>query len=131
MLVTISPVRHSKDGLHENNLSKAVLHLYAKYLTEQFENMLYFPAYELVVDELRDYRFYKEDLLHPTDQAVDYVFEKFKLSHFSTVALQRFDLMERLRKAQLHHFMNATIEEVAKHEQYIQQLKEQLEKLDQ
>ncbi|MCB9222863.1 MAG: GSCFA domain-containing protein [Crocinitomicaceae bacterium] len=130
VLVTVSPVRHSKDGLHENNLSKAVLHLYAKYLTDQFTNIHYFPAYELVVDELRDYRFFKEDLVHPSQQAVDFVFDKFKYSHFNEGTLKRFELMERLKRAQLHHFMNATIEEVTKHEQHIQQLKEQLEKMD-
>jgi hypothetical protein len=129
--VTVSPVRHSKDGLHENNLSKSVLHLYAKHLTEQFDNINYFPAYELVVDELRDYRFFKEDLVHPNNQAVDFVFDKFKETSFDNSTLQRFELTEKLRKAQLHHFMNGTIEEVAKHEQHIKQLKEQLEKMTQ
>lgn len=83
IIFTVSPVRHSKDGLHENNLSKATLHLAINKLTEQFKNCNYFPAYELVIDELRDYRFYKDDLVHPTDLAVNYVWEKFTESYFS------------------------------------------------
>src|SRR5690606_15008102 len=68
VLVSVSPVRHSKDGLHENNISKGILHLLAKHLTDSFERVVYFPAYELVVDDLRDYRFFKEDLVHPNKQ---------------------------------------------------------------
>jgi len=77
IVFTVSPVRHVKDGLHENNLSKAVLHLVVKNLVEQHTNCHYFPAYEIVIDELRDYRFFKDDLVHPTDMAISYVWEKF------------------------------------------------------
>lgn len=83
VLLTVSPVRHIKDGIHENNLSKSILLLLSDYLVNTFSKVSYFPAYELIVDDLRDYRFYKEDLIHPTNQAVDYVFEKFSETYFS------------------------------------------------
>ena len=82
VVFTASPVRHAKDGLHENNLSKSTLLLAINNLVEQNSNYHYFPAYEIVIDELRDYRFYKDDLVHPTDLAVNYVWEKFSDCYF-------------------------------------------------
>ena len=76
-IFTVSPLRHLKDGLHENQLSKAALLLAVDQVCKDFDNAHYFPAYEILLDELRDYRFYKEDMVHPTDQAVKYIFEKF------------------------------------------------------
>lgn len=74
---TVSPLRHLKDGLHENQLSKAALLLAVNEVCNRFENAHYFPAYEILLDELRDYRFYKEDMIHPTEQAVRYIWERF------------------------------------------------------
>ena len=74
---TVSPLRHLKDGLHENQLSKAALLLAVGDVCKQFSNAHYFPAYEILLDELRDYRFYKEDMVHPTEQAVRYIWERF------------------------------------------------------
>ena len=76
-IFTISPLRHLKDGLHENQLSKAALLLAVDHVCKQFANAHYFPAYEILLDELRDYRFYKEDMVHPTEQAVRYIWERF------------------------------------------------------
>ena len=76
-IFTVSPLRHLKDGLHGNQLSKSTLLLAVDQVCEQFSNAHYFPAYEILLDELRDYRFYKEDMVHPTDQAVRYIWEKF------------------------------------------------------
>lgn len=76
-IFTVSPLRHLKDGLHENQLSKASLLLAVDEVCKAFGNAHYFPAYEILLDELRDYRFYKEDMVHPTDQAVRYIWEKF------------------------------------------------------
>lgn len=131
IVLTVSPVRHSRDGLHENNLSKSVLHLFCKQLTESFDQINYFPSYELVVDELRDYRFYKEDLVHPTQQAIEFVFENFRKSNFDEPTEQKFLLHEQLRKAENHLFLNATIEEVRKHEEYIAELKQKLAGIEQ
>ena len=76
-IFTVSPLRHLKDGLHENQLSKAALLLAVDQVCKQFENAHYFPAYEILLDELRDYRFYKEDMVHLTEQAVRYIWERF------------------------------------------------------
>ena len=76
-IFTVSPLRHLKDGLHENQLSKAALLLAVDQVCKQFENAHYFPAYEILLDELRDYRFYQEDMVHPTEQAVRYIWERF------------------------------------------------------
>ena len=76
-IFTVSPLRHLKDGLHENQLSKSALLLAVDEICKSFDNAHYFPAYEILLDELRDYRFSKEDMIHPTDQAVRYIWEKF------------------------------------------------------
>lgn len=94
-IFTVSPVRHLADGLHQNQLSKAVLHLGIERIVAECANAHYFPAYEIVVDELRDYRFYAEDMAHPSAQAVNYVFDRFM-----EYGLKRGDaeLLERARK---------------------------------
>ncbi len=78
IIFTVSPVRHLKDGMIENQRSKAVLLLSIKELTDLFpDNTHYFPSYEIMMDDLRDYRFYDSDLIHPNEQAIDYIWEKF------------------------------------------------------
>jgi hypothetical protein len=77
VIFTISPVRHLREGVIENNRSKAILIQAVHQLVEKYEQLYYFPAYELVIDDLRDYRFYAEDLVHPNYQATQYVWEKF------------------------------------------------------
>ena len=76
-IFTVSPVRHLSDGLHANTLSKATLHLGIEKLVNRYPNAHYFPAYEILIDELRDYRFYADDMMHPSAQAADYIFERF------------------------------------------------------
>ncbi|MFA7274035.1 MAG: GSCFA domain-containing protein [Crocinitomicaceae bacterium] len=77
IVFTVSPVRHSKEGLVENNRSKARLLLLCEEL-EKLDNVHYFPAYEMVIDQLRDHRFFAEDLVHPNEQAIDFVWTKFQ-----------------------------------------------------
>lgn len=77
VIFTISPVRHLRDGFVENNRSKATLIQAVHSLVDKQENIFYFPAYELVIDDLRDYRFYAEDMVHPNYAATNYVWEKF------------------------------------------------------
>jgi len=84
ILFTVSPVRHTKDGMIENQLSKSKLITSIHEVSSQFENCHYLPVYEILMDDLRDYRFYKEDLIHPNSQAVNYIFEKFGEAYFST-----------------------------------------------
>lgn len=77
IILTVSPVRHFKDGAHENNLSKSTLLLASDQLTKQFDSISYFPAYELQMDDLRDYRFYADDMCHPSEQAIEYIWNHF------------------------------------------------------
>lgn len=83
IILTVSPVRHLKDTLELNSVSKSVLRLACHQIAGQFDDVEYFPAYEIVMDDLRDYRFYKADMLHPTEEAEDYVWDKFMERYFS------------------------------------------------
>jgi len=83
ILFTVSPVRHTKDGMVENQLSKSKLITAIHEVASQFGNCHYLPIYEILMDDLRDYRFYKDDLIHPNSQAVTYIFEKFGEAYFS------------------------------------------------
>lgn len=83
ILFSISPVRHTKDGIVENQLSKSKLITALHEVISCTENTTYLPVYEMMMDDLRDYRFYKEDLIHPTKQAVEYIWEKFGNAYFS------------------------------------------------
>ena len=76
-IFTVSPIRHVKDGLHENQLSKATLLQAVDVISNQYAAVSYFPSYEIMLDELRDYRFYADDLVHPSSLAVQYIWERF------------------------------------------------------
>lgn len=103
VIVTVSPIRYAKYGYHGSALSKATLLLAADRLERESGGCVtYFPAYEIVNDELRDYRFYREDMLHPTDQAVEYIWERFAATFFSD-ATKRFIADWRPIKAALGH----------------------------
>ena len=101
-IFTVSPIRHWKDGAHENTVSKSTLHLALDALEKQFDFVHYFPAYEIMMDELRDYRFYASDMLHPSDVAVDYIWQRFGDTYFSSETLNLKKELERLR-ADLNH----------------------------
>ncbi|MDQ8185125.1 GSCFA domain-containing protein [Pelagicoccus sp. SDUM812002] len=81
--ISVSPVRHARDGLHENNLSKSSLLIATEELTGSLPHCSYFPAYDILLDELRDYRFYAEDLVHPSNLAINFIWEKFSQAYFS------------------------------------------------
>lgn len=99
---TVSPVRHLKDGIHENTLSKAILHLAIEQLCSQCGNCSYFPAFELLNDDLRDYRFYASDMAHPSEQAVEYIWEHFQQTFMSDATRQAISEGERIYK-RLNH----------------------------
>jgi hypothetical protein len=82
VVLTVSPVRHTKDGMTENQVSKSTLRVAADIVSKQFENVHYFPAYEIMLDELRDYRFCEADMIHPNEQAQDYIWERFMAAYF-------------------------------------------------
>ncbi|MEQ9466488.1 MAG: GSCFA domain-containing protein [Ekhidna sp.] len=84
IIFTVSPVRHIRDGLVENNRSKAILLDSIHQLVEEYKNVHYFPAYEILIDELRDYRFYAEDMIHPSSQAINYIWDTFSQTYFDS-----------------------------------------------
>lgn len=108
ILLTVSPVRHIKDTLPLNAVSKATLRILCHQVTESFSQVFYFPSYELLLDDLRDYRFYQEDLIHPSAFAETYIWEKFVETHLNSHAQHlltqwgqiRRDLQHRPRQAQ-------------------------------
>ncbi len=105
IVFTVSPVRHWADGAHNNNLSKSTLHLAVNELLES-ENTEYFPSYELIIDELRDYRFYDRDLLHPNEIATDYVWEKLSENWIENYTQKEIAEIEKLISSANHRPFN-------------------------
>jgi hypothetical protein len=105
IILTISPVRHLKDGAEENQLSKAIL-LVAVHELCRKGLATYFPAYEIVLDDLRDYRFYDTDMVHPSPQAIEYIFEKFSISWLSEEARKLNVQIMEIKKAAEHRPVN-------------------------
>jgi len=101
IVFTVSPVRHSKDGLVENNLSKARL-LEAVHQLVLEENTSYFPSYELVIDVLRDYRFFKEDRVHPTEEAINFVWKQFEATYCTHATTDLNRSVEKVNKLVQH-----------------------------
>ena len=87
ILLTVSPVRHIRDGVHNNNVSKSALLLACEEIQNTFVDVHYFPAYEIVLDELRDYRFFEKDRVHPNEEARDYVWQKFSKALLNPASL--------------------------------------------
>ena len=126
VVVTVSPIRYRKYGYHESQLSKATLLLAVdRILNPQFlpseagtskslilnSKLVYFPAYEIVMDELRDYRFYESDMLHPSSQAVEYIWERLVEHYFSDAARQFLQEWAPLKAALAHRPFNPDSEE--------------------
>ena len=102
VIFTVSPVRHLGDGAEENFLSKAILKVAVAEIVERFDNAYYFPAYEILNDDLRDYRFYGEDMCHPTVQARKYIREKFFEATLSEQTLKALPQIEKIQQALSH-----------------------------
>lgn len=115
VILTVSPIRYAKYGYHGSQLSKATLQLAAeKVRRENLGVVSYFPAYEILNDELRDYRFYQEDMLHPSDQAVEYIWQKFREAYFSKEAEAFIEEWRPIREALGHRPFNPESEEYQK-----------------
>ena len=126
---TVSPVRHWKDGAHGNQLSKAALLLAGDFLQEKFpDRFFYFPSYEIVMDELRDYRFYAEDMLHTNELATSYIWEKFKEVLLSEKSRQVIKDLEPLFKLAGHRPLNQGEEAQNLREQQLRERAGQLKK---
>ena len=106
IVVTVSPIRYAKYGYHGSQLSKATLLLAADKLVKSYDYCTYFPAYEIVNDELRDYRFYREDMLHPTDQAVEYIWQRLVEKYLSNEAREFLQKWKPIKEAIKHRPFN-------------------------
>ena len=102
IIFTVSPVRHWKDGPVQNTISKSTLVLAIHELVELFEGVEYFPAYEIAIDDLRDYRFYEADMLHPNNQMTDYIWNKFCQAYFDDETVKIMKDLEKMINAMQH-----------------------------
>lgn len=120
ILFTVSPVRHGRDGMHGNQVGKATVLLAVDKMQKQREDCYYFPSYEIMMDELRDYRFYADDMLHPSSLAIDYIWDCFQRCYFSASTLgvmrQWQEIAKRLNHQPFHshtaayrRFVNETV----------------------
>lgn len=120
ILFTVSPVRHTKDGMVENNLSKAKLITAIHEILPQFDNCHYLPVYEILMDDLRDYRFYKEDLIHPNKQAINYIWEKFGNAYFSNETMDFIEENLKIAKSLDHKTVD---EKNPKYQEFLEKIK--------
>ena len=112
IVLTVSPIRYRKYGYHESQLSKGILLLaIEKVRNSPCKSVAYFPSYEIVLDELRDYRFYAPDMLHPSEQAVDYIWERLVENYFSSEAKTFLNEWRPLKQALAHKPFNPDSEE--------------------
>jgi hypothetical protein len=140
IILTVSPVRHIRSTLEKNSQSKAILRYVAGQLAEKWDNVKYFPSYELMMDDLRDYRFYMPDMLHPNEVAIDYIWKKFTDAYFDPDATSFVNKWTQIRKALGHkpfnpkstahqRFIRNTIEKLKSFERMID-VREELTKLE-
>jgi hypothetical protein len=129
VIFTVSPIRHWKDGAVENQRSKAVLLLAIDELIHEFGDdfCAYFPAYEIVMDELRDYRFYAEDMVHISDVAVDYIWEKFAESLIESESGLIATQVQKIVKAFNHRPIHKNTKEYAN---FLQKMWEEVDRLE-
>lgn len=127
-IFTVSPVRHLKDGFVENQVSKAhlIAAIYATTNTKQ-QALNYFPSYEIMMDELRDYRFYADDMIHPSPMAIDYIWERFAATQIDASAITTMELVQTIQKGLAHRPFNPNSES---HQKFEANLKEKIATLE-
>ncbi len=125
-LLTVSPVRHTKDSLRLNSLSKSCLRLAAHQLSAALPNVAYFPSYEIMMDDLRDYRFYESDLIHPNEMAEQYIWDFFSKSFFSTKTQQLIHSWGKVQQSLQHRPFQ---QESDAYQHFLQKLEQQLRDL--
>lgn len=123
-ILTVSPVRHIKDGFVENQRSKAHLLAGIHEIVDPRKQIHYFPSYEIVMDELRDYRFYKEDMIHPNQTAIEYVWEKFEEVWIAEESKPVLDEIETIQKGLSHKPFNPSSEA---HQQFLKKIHQRIE----
>ena len=114
VIVTVSPVRHTKDGMEENMMSKSLLRVLCGQLAKENTFVHYFPSYEIMMDELRDYRYYKSDLIHPTELAEDIIWSRFAQCYFSSETIELISRIESIQQDLSHRIMQPKSEAVTK-----------------
>lgn len=126
-IFTISPVRHIKDGFAENQLSKShlftALHQVLKTHNSKLITANYFPSYEIMMDELRDYRFYGEDMLHPNPVAIDYIWHKFSENYIAENAISIMNEIDEIQKSLRHRSFNPESEQ---HQKFLAKLQQKI-----
>lgn len=128
VLFTVSPIRHIRDGLHANQLSKSTLLLAIEELQRLFPNAIfYFPSYEILIDELRDYRFYANDFTHPSELSIEYIWRQFTTVFFSTETKKIIDECEKITKALSHRPLFPDSE---KHKSFLAKIELKIEQLN-
>lgn len=127
VIFTISPVRHIRDGLKENNRSKSILIDAVHEIVETHKSVSYFPSYEIVMDELRDYRFFKSDMIHPSDEAIHYVWKRFIDTYFNDESKVFLEDWEKLKAAIKHRPFQP---QSNAHQQFLKKTLNKLEKLN-
>jgi hypothetical protein len=127
-LVTVSPIRHIRDGLIENQLSKSSLRLLAHQLGERLSGVYYFPSYEIMVDDLREYRFYARDMIHPSEEALDYIWNAFQKAFFSSGTQSLVQQIEKINRGLAHR---PQFPESESHQQFQARLLQEMEAIEQ
>lgn len=126
IVLTVSPVRHTKETLSLNATSKSVLRLACHYISEMAEKVHYFPSYEVVQDDLRDYRFYEKDLIHPNEQAIDYIWIFFSNTFFTPETQETLEEWTKASRSLSHKAFNSKGDS---HQKFLQKTLERLENL--
>jgi len=110
IIFTISPVRYLSDGFEQNQLSKSILNVAIHNLCNNFKNVTYFPAYEIIMDDLRDYRFFANDMLHPSALSIEYIWNMFSNTYFSESTKKLILEIQEIKKAMKHKPFNSETE---------------------
>jgi lysophospholipase L1-like esterase len=128
VLLTVSPVRHIKETIETNSVSKALLRVLCHQLTQGHTQVYYFPAFEIMMDDLRDYRFYGRDMVHPTEVAEDYIWNKFTSAYLAKSFLAFLKEWEKIRRAVAHRPFHPESEA---HQAFLKNTLQQLQDLSQ
>lgn len=128
IIFTVSPIRHLKEGFHENQISKSTLLLAIDKIEKAYTNCHYFPSYEILMDDLRDYRFYKKDLIHPNDVATEYMWSKFSEHFFDADTIKQNQSIDKINQAIQHRPFQ---QDSSRHQDFLKKLLKQIEDIEQ
>lgn len=127
IILTVSPIRHTKDGHESNSFSKASLLCSVHEICNTFKNVSYFPSYEIMIDDLRDYRFYAQDMIHPTETAIEYIWQHFLTRYVSENSQKLLPEIKSIQKRLSHRPFNPESES---HQKFLDELKIRIENLN-